>query len=254
MPLNIAGTIISGTTFQTFRHANVVKRGLVFYVNTGSNDSYIGTGTSLRDMSGNRNHITLVNSPTFSTSNGGYLSFNGSSQYGTSTYSTLYDFLDAKFTVGVWFYYNTQSANASQILCSRASYGSNERSFEFYASSNGSNVPYIWFGTYNSGWTYVNDSAQTNISYNQWTYAVGTSDGAGVGKVYVNGALKQTNNSFNTGLTKTVVPVQLGAYSGSVGTGSYFNGNMAIVQLYNRELTSAEVQQNYNVQRNRFGI
>jgi hypothetical protein len=83
---------------------------------------------------------------------------------------------------------------------------------------------------------------------------VGTSDGAGSGKVYVNGALKQTNNSFNTGLTKTVVPLQIGAYNGSVGTGSYFNGSMAIVQLYNRELTLAEVQQNYNVQRNRFGV
>ena len=35
--------------------------------------------------------------------------------------------------------------------------------------------------------------------------------------------------------------------------GSYMNGKIAVVMIYNRELTEAEVQQNYNAQRYRFG-
>ena len=36
-------------------------------------------------------------------------------------------------------------------------------------------------------------------------------------------------------------------------SGSYMKGNIAVVMLYNRELTHAEMQQNYNAQRYRFG-
>ena len=37
------------------------------------------------------------------------------------------------------------------------------------------------------------------------------------------------------------------------GSGSYMKGNIAIVMVYNRELTHAEMQQNFNAQRYRFG-
>tara|TARA_B100001094_G_C18041509_1_gene725239 strand:+ start:22 stop:1047 length:1026 start_codon:yes stop_codon:yes gene_type:complete len=37
------------------------------------------------------------------------------------------------------------------------------------------------------------------------------------------------------------------------GSGSYMKGNIAIVMIYNRELTHAEMQQNFNAQRYRFG-
>ena len=36
-------------------------------------------------------------------------------------------------------------------------------------------------------------------------------------------------------------------------SGSYMKGNIAVVMVYNRELTHAEMQQNYNAQRYRFG-
>jgi hypothetical protein len=205
-------------------------------------------------MSGYDTNITLNNSPSYSSSNGGYLQFNGTNTYGTSTYTPLYDFLDAKFSIAIWVYCNTGSANLSTIMCNRATYGTNERSFEFYFSSTAANVPYIWFGTYNSGWTYVNDPTQTNVSYNQWYHVVATSDGVGNGKVYINGVLKQTNSSFNTSITQTTVPLQIGAYYGGSGGGAYFNGRIANLELYNRDLSINEVLQNFNVQRNKFGI
>jgi hypothetical protein len=35
---------------------------------------------------------------------------------------------------------------------------------------------------------------------------------------------------------------------------SYFNGNIAIVQIYNRALTAQEVLQNYNATKSRFNL
>jgi len=35
---------------------------------------------------------------------------------------------------------------------------------------------------------------------------------------------------------------------------SYFNGRIAIVQAYNRKLSDAEVLQNYNAHKSRFGL
>ena len=57
--------------------------------------------------------------------------------------------------------------------------------------------------------------------------------------------IKQTNSSFNTAVTSTTVPVQIGAYVGGA-VGGFFNGNIASVNLYNRGLTADEVLQNYN--------
>ena len=254
MPLNISGNSITGATAKTFRYNNIVKRGLVLHLDTSINDSYIGAGTTWYDISGYNKTFTLVNSPSFLAGNGGILSFNGSSNYVNSSYDKSYDFLDAKFSISVWMYCNTLTANASRVMVNRATYGSNERSFEFYCQTNASNIPFIYFGTYNAGWTYVNTDTLTNINFNQWYNVVATSDGLGAGKVYINGTLRQTNNSFNTALAKTTVPLQIGAYSGSIGTDGYFNGLLTTVLLYNKALTQEEVTQNFNVQRQRFAI
>ena len=54
-------------------------------------------------------------------------------------------------------------------------------------------------------------------------------------------------------------------YSGSVApnlivgrddpvSGRYFSGNIPSIQIYNRALSAAEVQQNFNAHRSRYGI
>jgi len=41
-------------------------------------------------------------------------------------------------------------------------------------------------------------------------------------------------------------------YVGRTASGEYFNGKIAIVNVYNRVLTDAEVTQNYNALKGRF--
>ena len=56
---------------------------LIFYVDASNSKSYPGTGSIWTDISGNGNHFTLYNTPTYTTvaSTGSYLTFNGTNQY-----------------------------------------------------------------------------------------------------------------------------------------------------------------------------
>lgn len=59
---------------------------LIFYVDASNSKSYPGTGSIWTDISGNGNHFTLYNTPTYTTvaSTGSYLTFNGTNQYARS--------------------------------------------------------------------------------------------------------------------------------------------------------------------------
>ena len=66
-----------------WRGPNIVKDGLVLYLDAGSPNSYplINSSTTWKDISGNANNSSLVNTPTFSTTVGGAFTFNGTNQY-----------------------------------------------------------------------------------------------------------------------------------------------------------------------------
>lgn len=214
----------------------------ILCLDAGSKVSYPGTGTAWTDLSGNANNGTLVNGPTFDSANGGSLVFNGTNQYVNTTYNSIYDFSDANFTVDC-IALKTASGTTG-ILVQRATYGgAGTRSFEFYFSS----TLTIHFGVYNGSWAYVDTSA---LQANTYYYIAATSDGAGNGKIYVNGTLLASNSSFKTSMTVTNIPVQIGAYS----SGSYFGGKIPLCRLYNRALSATEVATNFELLRGRYGI
>ena len=66
----------------TSYNPKIITNGLILNLDAGNKKSYSGTGSNFYDIQKNKNIITLNNSPTFSSSNGGYLTFNGTTQYG----------------------------------------------------------------------------------------------------------------------------------------------------------------------------
>jgi len=63
------------------RGPKLVTNGLVFCVDAADKNSYIGSGTTWTDVSGNAYNGTLTNGPTFNGSNGGGIVFDGVDDY-----------------------------------------------------------------------------------------------------------------------------------------------------------------------------
>ncbi|MFN7472287.1 MAG: LamG domain-containing protein, partial [Roseiflexaceae bacterium] len=59
----------------------VVSGGLIAQYEAGLTSSYGGSGTTWSDISGNRNHATLINGPAYSGLNGGQFTFDGVDDY-----------------------------------------------------------------------------------------------------------------------------------------------------------------------------
>ena len=66
-----------------FNGPNIVTSGLVLSLDAANTKSYPGSGTTWFDISGNNNHFTLFNSPTYNSL--GYFELDGTNDYIRST-------------------------------------------------------------------------------------------------------------------------------------------------------------------------
>jgi hypothetical protein len=217
---------------------SVVTSGLLLNLDAGNLKSYPTSGTAWTDLSRNANNGTLVNSPTYSSTNGGNLTFNGTNQYG-STPLSLGGY--TAFTLAAWIRTTTAS---KEIM---ATYGVTNI-FEFWINPNKTASIY----TYGSSTAYR--ASATVVGTGSWVYCVGVYNAATTTlNMYVNGVLD------NGTLTGTIpASVAAGASTvviGNVNSGSYFfNGVMGQLSIYNRALSAAEIAQNYNALRGRYGL
>jgi hypothetical protein len=91
------------------------------------------------------------------------------------------------------------------------------------------------------------------MNTSNWYQVVGTFT-SGTRRLYINGVLVNSDTQSGTIDTNTN-GMSIGVYGGfNGGRGYYYNGNIASVKVYNRELTASEIQQNFNANRSRFGI
>jgi K+-transporting ATPase c subunit len=67
-------------------------------------------------------------------------------------------------------------------------------------------------------------------------------------EIYVNGSLDYSNG---TTITTAVGTVYIGA---SFDNREWWNGRIAQVLFYNKKLTAAEIKQNYNATKRRYGL
>ena len=71
--------------------------------------------------------------------------------------------------------------------------------------------------------------------------------------MYLNGSSNQGSNN-KTGNINDFNNTRTLKVGGSGGTNLVWDGKIAIVQLYSRELSATEISQNFNAQRGRFGV
>jgi hypothetical protein len=120
-----------------------------------------------------------------------------------------------------------------------------------------------WLAIYNSKLAVWNRSpgywkyGDTIIQSNTWYQAVFICDSGGTNmRFYINGKAEggtHVGNSWNATYSSLDVRY-IGKYEYNGGHSRYFNGEIEAVKIYDRALTSAEVRQNFNATKDRFGL
>ena len=232
MPLNISGSSVTGETAKTFRYNNIVKRGLIFHIDAGINDSYTGVGSTIYDISGNEYIGTLTNTPTFSTTNGGCIVFDGSNDYIELNTTSI---ISGSQSFTIESFYTITGANGGAL-------------FGNYGASTQSNT--IWFsgqyGIYINAACYAASHPITSGTH----HMVATRNSDGLVKLYLDGVLSNTA-TLNASIT-TPINYRIGTDAG--GTQEPFAGNLYNMRVYNRDLSINEILQNYNIQKLKFGL
>jgi hypothetical protein len=221
----------------------VVKDGLVLWLDAANTKSYVSGSTTWRDLSGNNNTVTLTNGPTFSNTNGGSITFDGSNDY--AVYSGSFSNLPSS-TLSAFVWVKSNLTNYYILSQGRSTTNvEGEYILEVVNSK-------LIFWDYRTGYGFSNSNAGSNISIitNQW-YQVGFIKNSTSGTYYING-ISAGIISAGKDVAYTNTPFYI-ASNFRDNTG-YLNGNISNLQIYNRALSALEVQQNFNALRGRYGI
>lgn len=217
---------------------------LITYYDPSLSQSYSGSGATFTDLSGNANTGTLQNSPTFNTTN---FSLNGTTQY----ISTTTSFVNPQaYTTCIWF---KTTSTAGRVLFQ---FESNQT-----GTASGSYDRRLWVGTDSFLYAGIYSGAvkwgrtASSVTDGVWRYASAHYNGTDL-SLYVNGALVVTYAAIGAAQSYTGW-WRIGSYRSTgwnVASDGYFTGNVGPIQIYNRSLSAAEILQNFNAQRGRFGV
>ena len=230
----------------------MIQDGLVLALDAADRNSYPGSGTTWRDMSGNGNNGTLTNGPTFNSANGGSIVFDGADDV-VNTSLNLGTNPIPSHTISVWF--KTNSASGKKIIGIENVQNGQAASLydrHLYVGTNSK----LYYVVYDTKSNFITSSA--NVADNIWRNATAICTGANSISLYIDGILNgsTTGNSYSF---YDISYIRIGGYALAAPTHpnslpGYFTGNISVVQIYNRALSASEILQNYNAQKSRFNL
>lgn len=244
-------------------YGNIVKDGLIFNADAAKLDSYPGTGLIWRDISGFQNNSTLTNGPTFNPSNYGSIVFDGINDEafltgGTFNYSPG---ITGELSLEIWVLptgpFTSYTAEPPTTNLG-GFFGQG-----YFGATTGwglgmfttSGVNYFTFQVRNQS-TVVGIPATGSASFitSSWYHVVGSFTRNNFSRLYVNGQLAASASST---ILNNITITPGGSNNASIGRGGsgFFSGcRIPVARLYNRPLSAAEVLQNYNATKGRYGL
>ena len=237
-----AAEVLQNYEAQKSKFANtIVQQGLVLNLDVGNPYSYGGAGTTVYDVSNTALSWT-TNNTTYNSDPIKYFSYNGSSSWLQSSTSSAYD--SQTITMECWFYPTTLTQDG--FLFEKGQVNTQYSMFLAFGNT-------FYFRTI--GGTINNQdltfTTSTYIVANIWNHVVCTYNGS-TKIVYVNGiqaASVAASGTLQTGQTNQYI----GKY-GAAGNNFPFNGRIAESRVYNIALSAAQVLQNYDATKGRFGL
>jgi hypothetical protein len=216
----------------------IVTDKLILCLDAANPKSYPGSGLNWNNIT-NNNVDFVLNGTTFNSSNAGSLVFNGTSDYGTTSYNSNFDLSSTDYTLEGWF--NSNTFSTQQSLISKDTYGinfdwslliSDSTTLLFYSNGTSTNVT----------------ATVPTMSTGQWYQYVVTSISETI-RIYLNGILYQTGSMSTSNNSQSQITV--GCYSWN-NPDAFTNGKISILRVYRKGLTDSEVLQNFNTIKWRF--
>lgn len=217
--------------------------GLVVNLDAGFLSSYPQSGTTWGDLSGNNNNGTLTNGPSFSSADEGSIVYDGTDDSVIVANSSSIA-ITGDMTILAWVKVDDFSFTRSIVAKTIAN--SFPAPFDYYIDTP-SGIPNFLRG---DGTSIGSHSATNALSSGVWQH-VGVTMSGTTCTHYLNGS---TNGSGTISVT-VANNASFSMYVGNrIDNLTRMKGNYAILQIYNKALSSVEVLQNYNSQKTRFGL
>ena len=214
---------------------SIVTSGLKLHLDAGNVSSYPGTGTVWTDISGNGNNGTLTNGPTYSSTNGGVITFDGVNDYVNLGTKSALTPGTSDFTISFWINPNNWGTYYSPIFVTLVNGG-------LWIGKNGANFVLRT--------SYIADDIQHSVlpTVNQWTMVTVNRVG-NIAKIYYN-----TSVVASATVTRNYVIGNSYIANDVPSNGNFSNIKLSTFNYYNRVLSVGEVTQNFNAIKSRYGL
>ena len=221
--------------------------------------SYPGSGSTLYDLSPQGNNLTFGTKPGFvsqsvpvySSNDGGRLQLTGSSYWYKCSNSGITTANNTSYTVTTWF----------QPIISQSIMAGNPGAYIFGIGESDKYQGCYWGGfNYNDGnmrvGVYTTETVLGQASAGNWYNLTYTLSGS-TGKAYLNGTLIASSSRGTVGFGSGDNPITLGGVDGGdpcPDLNGALNGYVGFTAAYSVPLTDAEVLQNFDATKARYGL
>jgi hypothetical protein len=215
--------------------------------------SYVGSGT-VWDTTVGSTDATLSGSPTYNALSG--FTFNGSSSYGRiPSVNGVTNFTNSdQYTVEIWFNPANGQPNSGEAELLEKWNLNNESRYPYTIRFDENNSSMLVAAFDGVNFPLVN---VTGFTVNTWVQLVAIFDFVSdTLTVYRNGVSGGTTSLAGVGQVSNTSPVGI-AGRVAQGTGALqvpFKGTVGIIRMYDASLSSSQVLQNFNYDKNKFGL
>ena len=226
----------------SYNNDAIVTDGLVLCLDAADPKSYNGSGTTWFDRV-NESNTTLINSPTYVNDSGDAINFNQSNDYAPTPWGANVNPYNNPISISCWFKIN--ALQSTRILFST---GQNRGNGDFNQRLYFGSVTTTRFGWGIQGSFWASSEITKPIDTN-WHNVTIVIDSVNA-RCYIDTILEDTkavNSSYvlNDNLW-------LGAHNSA--TSNNINARIANLHVYEKALTTEEIQQNYNATKGRFEL
>ena len=220
-------------------NTGTITTGLILHLDAGNPASYSGTGTTWTNLARASMNGTLGAGNGYSSANGGSITFGGTSgSIVAVTTASSATSLTNNISIEVWYKGNNLTP---KLLATGV--GSNGVCFGQFAGPSATKWKVTKYGVID---LFVGSVPQNTSTWHQAVLTYSSSAGT---KVYIDGSISETNASTGNIAASSTPTINIGTLESG-----YHNGNISIVRWYNKVLSDADVLQNFNAVRSRYGI